>query len=269
MLICSRCHTRNLDIASFCKECGSNDLYDPQAEEKREKERQRQEELKRAEEERQRIQEAKRQKAREERERRIKQTKEFFKQNKYKLLISGFVLVLAILVSLYQYYYGGKYSRVYMSNLEKQCYTNDEKSCEMLRNIYKEKCDGGEKEACLNAFIHNHKDLKAIKVNDKWNLVNENNETIANITDLMQSYARIKLNGKWGFMDKNGEIILKPQFDYANSFYEGLAPVELNKKWGLIDKSGKIVIKPQFDFAWSFNEGLAGVELKGEIWFCR
>ena len=267
MLICSRCHTRNLDIASFCKECGSNDLYDPQAEEKREKERQRQEELKRAEEERQRIQEAKRQKAREERERRIKQTKEFFKQNKYKLLISGFVLVLAILVSLYQYYYGGKYSRVYMSNLEKQCYANDEKSCEMLRNIYKEKCDGGDKGACLNAFIHNHKDLKAIKVNDKWNLVNENNETIANDTDLMQSYAVVKLNGKYGYIDRNKKNIIKPKFDYTDNFYEGLAGVEINGKYGFIDKNGEIVIKPQFDNAGLFSEGLAPVELKGKWGF--
>lgn len=34
MLICSRCSTKNLDCAKFCKECGSNDLYDPDAEAK-------------------------------------------------------------------------------------------------------------------------------------------------------------------------------------------------------------------------------------------
>ncbi|WP_410689665.1 zinc-ribbon domain-containing protein [Campylobacter lari] len=52
MLICKRCNMKNLDVAKFCKECGSNELYDLQAKEKLEKERQRQEELKRLEEER-------------------------------------------------------------------------------------------------------------------------------------------------------------------------------------------------------------------------
>lgn len=149
-----------------------------------------------------------------------------------------------------------------MSNLEKQCYTNDEKSCEMLRNIYKEKCDGGDKGACLNAFIHNHKDLKAIKVNDKWNLVNENNETIANITDLMQSYARIKLNGKYGFIDKSGKIVIKPQFDNAGSFSEGLAAVKLDGKYGLIDKNGKIILEPQFDKIDYFTP--IGIQINGK-----
>lgn len=49
MLICSRCSTKNLDCAKFCKECGSNDLYDPDAEAKQ---KAREEELRQKEEKR-------------------------------------------------------------------------------------------------------------------------------------------------------------------------------------------------------------------------
>ncbi|EOH7827047.1 TPA: WG repeat-containing protein, partial [Campylobacter coli] len=51
----------------------------------------------------------------------------------------------------------------------------------------------------------------------------------------------------WGFIDKNGEFAIKPNFDDAWYFREGLAKVGLNGKYGLIDKSGKIVIEPIFD----------------------
>ncbi|EAH9640326.1 WG repeat-containing protein, partial [Campylobacter coli] len=57
----------------------------------------------------------------------------------------------------------------------------------------------------------------------------------------------VKLNGKYGFIDKNGEFVIKPNFDDAWYFREGLAKVGLNGKYGFIDKSGKIVIEPIFD----------------------
>lgn len=36
-----------------------------------------------------------------------------------------------------------------------------------------------------------------------------------------------------------------------------LFPVEQSGKFGYIDKTGNIIIKPQFDSAWDFSEGLA------------
>jgi len=44
-------------------------------------------------------------------------------------------------------------------------------------------------------------------------------------------------------------------------FSEGLAVVPVGDKWGYIDKTGRIVIKPQFDAAHPFTEGLALVEI--------
>ena len=61
--------------------------------------------------------------------------------------------------------------------------------------------------------------------------------------------------------DQAVRIIIKPQFDEADSFSEGLAAVRVGAKYGYIDKQGKIVIKPQLDCAGPFSEGLA---VKGE-----
>lgn len=106
MLICNHCNTKNLDVAKFCKECGNSDLYDPQAEEKLEEER--------------RLEEEKRKMAQEEKEKRLKQRKEFITKHKSKIIISMVVLFLIASLSIYQYFYGGKYSRMYISKLEEK-----------------------------------------------------------------------------------------------------------------------------------------------------
>ena len=69
--------------------------------------------------------------------------------------------------------------------------------------------------------------------------------------------------GKWAFINKQGHIIIKPQFDGAYSFSEGLASVlvgaGIDGSRGYINKSGAFVIRPQFNFAFPFSEGLAAV----------
>ncbi|ENJ5392772.1 WG repeat-containing protein, partial [Campylobacter coli] len=227
MLICNHCNTKNLDIAKFCKECGNSDLYDPQAEEKLEQERRKQEELRRLEEEKRKI-------AQEEREKSLKQRKEFIAKHKSKIIISMVSFFLIASLSIYQYFYGGKYSRVYISKLEEKCHYDDESNCKMLQTIYKEKCDDGDGKACF-AGIFVSGDL-----------------------------IRVKIDGQWSFLDKNGEIIAKPKFDNLGVFSEGLAGVKLNGKYGFIDKNGEFVIKPKFDDIWDFREGLAGVGLNGK-----
>ncbi|HEG3393254.1 TPA: WG repeat-containing protein, partial [Campylobacter coli] len=189
MLICNHCNTKNLDVAKFCKECVNSDLYDPQAEEKLEQERRKQEELRRLEEEKRKI-------AQEEREKSLKQRKEFISKHKSKIIISMVSFFLIASLSIYQYFYGGKYSRVYINKLEGKCHYDDASSCKMLQTIYKEKCDDGDGKACF-AGIFVSGDL-----------------------------IRVKIDGQWSFLDKNGEIAIEPKFDYVWSFSEGLAKVE-------------------------------------------
>ena len=54
-------------------------------------------------------------------------------------------------------------------------------------------------------------------------------------------------------------IVIKPQFDYADDFSEGLARVDFSGKWGFIDHTRKFVIKPLFDHVLNFSGGLAKV----------
>ncbi|EOY5110960.1 WG repeat-containing protein [Campylobacter lari] len=158
------------------------------------------------------------------------------------------ILFLIALASVYQYFYGGKYSRIYISELESKCHS-DEASCKILQAIYKEKCDKGDRKACINAYIHKHKDLRAIKDNNQWNLVNENNKILVeNVFDYTRNFseglAAVKLNGKWGFIDTSGKIAIEPKFDDVKlGFIEGLAEVLLNGKWVYIDKKGNIISK--------------------------
>jgi hypothetical protein len=71
-------------------------------------------------------------------------------------------------------------------------------------------------------------------------------------------------NGRqWGYIDASGQFMIKPQFDAAQDFSEGLAAVQIGEKWGFIDQKGKIVIEPDYLSAGRFSEGLACVRLCG------
>ncbi len=37
--------------------------------------------------------------------------------------------------------------------------------------------------------------------------------------------AAVKNNSKWGYLNSSGDITIKPQYEHANSFTEGLALV--------------------------------------------
>ncbi|WP_141045003.1 WG repeat-containing protein [Campylobacter coli] len=261
MLICNHCNTKNLDIAKFCKECGNSDLYDPQAEEKLEQERRKQEELRRLEEEKRKI-------AQEEREKSLKQRKEFISKHKSKIIISMVSFFLIASLSIYQYFYGGKYSRVYINKLEGKCHYDDASSCKMLQTIYKEKCDDGDGKACF-AGIFVSGDLIRVKIDGQWSFLDKNGEFAIEpkfdyVWSFWEGLAGVKLNGKWGFIDKSGKIVIESKFDSGGHFSEGLAGVKLNGKWGFIDKNGEFAIEPKFDYVWSFWEGLAKVELNGK-----
>ncbi len=77
----------------------------------------------------------------------------------------------------------------------------------------------------------------------------------------------IHLNGKAGYIDRTGKIVLKPQFDGASYFSEGMARVSVGRdtiitegfSQGFIDETGKVVIQPKWDVVSHFSEGLAAV----------
>ncbi len=61
-------------------------------------------------------------------------------------------------------------------------------------------------------------------------------------TQESRSFFPVLQSGKWGYIDKTGTVVIKPQFDYAYNFYEGLARVKIGKRSGFIDRTGKFVV---------------------------
>ncbi len=71
---------------------------------------------------------------------------------------------------------------------------------------------------------------------------------------------------KYGYADAQGNIVIKPTFDKAHSFSDGMAAVMINEnyteKWGFIDKTGKLVIPATYRLApGRFSEGIAAVRI--------
>ncbi|MCL2028439.1 MAG: WG repeat-containing protein [Bacteroidales bacterium] len=71
---------------------------------------------------------------------------------------------------------------------------------------------------------------------------------------------------KYGYADEKGNIVVKPQFDKALNFSEGLAAVMIKEnyteQWGFIDLTGKMVIPATYRLRpGRFSEGLAAVRI--------
>ncbi|MEQ1765164.1 MAG: WG repeat-containing protein [Pyrinomonadaceae bacterium] len=89
----------------------------------------------------------------------------------------------------------------------------------------------------------------------------------------------VKVNGRFGYIDTKGRMVIRPQFDDAHRFQEGLAGVVmggekrtgrdgyafyLGGKFGYIDRTGKLVVPlGTFSFGRGFSEGLAEVNVNG------
>jgi hypothetical protein len=79
-----------------------------------------------------------------------------------------------------------------------------------------------------------------------------------------EGLAAVCKSGKWGFINTEGEIAIPLVYDSVRRFSEGLAPAKKGAKFGYIDKSGVFVIPPQFGRARHFQKGLAYVQINDE-----
>lgn len=72
---------------------------------------------------------------------------------------------------------------------------------------------------------------------------------------------RIKSQDSWGFIDKDDQRVISPQFHAVGRFSEGLCAVAINGRWGYIDPEGEDVIPRRFDEARQFSDGRAAVRV--------
>lgn len=87
------------------------------------------------------------------------------------------------------------------------------------------------------------------------------------LTGSAQALQKFMKYPKWGYKNAAGGVVIKPKYNLAEEFSEGLAAVAPKYDYGFIDETGQMVIKPGFADAGSFSEGLAGVRSKKEgLW---
>lgn len=134
---------------------------------------------------------------------------------------------------------------------------------------------GGKYKSALNfseglaAVVEENKSITYI--NKDGEIVFTCDKSIIKAGNFINGYAIIENEESLkGFIDKEGTIKIKPEFDYVEPFYEGLAMVrtddeENGQERGYINENGEMVINLQdnYDRADPFSEGLAKVRENG------
>jgi hypothetical protein len=80
----------------------------------------------------------------------------------------------------------------------------------------------------------------------------------------------VQIGSKWGYRDAKGKLVIKPQFDFADDFEQGVARIRIGFKpkpvrYGLIDMGGRFLIKPRYEEMDVFFHGVAMIHCKGKV----
>ena len=108
-----------------------------------------------------------------------------------------------------------------------------------------------------------------IKINNEKSKQHDKKSLNFNITaDLSEGFYLITDNEiNYGFANKDYQIIIKPKYEYAESFCNGLALVRLNGKFGFINKEGNLIIGCKYDYAESFKHETAFVKEQNDTFY--
>ena len=79
----------------------------------------------------------------------------------------------------------------------------------------------------------------------------------------IQVYSGHGFDRKWGYMDRTGKVVIKPQFDTAESFSCGLAVVKVESSYRYINAAGDFAFGGKFERAVGYSEGTASVLIRG------
>jgi len=119
----------------------------------------------------------------------------------------------------------------------------------------------------------------AVTVGEKHGFIDERGKYVLALQSyeflgsLHNGLADFRINDKVGFINIKGEVIIKPQFDWADEFSEGLCVVRNDNgklgsgKNGYIDTTGKLVIDFKFKYAGKFENGKAKVQVDKDFVF--
>ncbi|MBC7861405.1 MAG: WG repeat-containing protein [Bacteroidia bacterium] len=65
--------------------------------------------------------------------------------------------------------------------------------------------------------------------------------------------------GVWGFADSSGKLIVKPEYQFAGAFFDGMALVKKDNFYGYVNEKGKVVIPLKNSQAENFSNGFAKI----------
>ena len=84
--------------------------------------------------------------------------------------------------------------------------------------------------------------------------------TYVDIYGLSQSgFSAFKQDEKYGYIDKTGQVVIPAQYDYCDSFNDGMAVIQENGNYGYINTNGEVVIPSKYYEADRFYNGIARV----------
>ncbi len=110
--------------------------------------------------------------------------------------------------------------------------------------------------------------LYPVSVNNWWGYMNQRGHLVVFpqfdwTDDFYDGLARAVIEGKTGFVKGNGGWVHKPIYPYADRYAEGRAIVGDGEHFGFIEKSGKLMVPIRLDGVLRFQDGLAAVMKDG------
>lgn len=79
-----------------------------------------------------------------------------------------------------------------------------------------------------------------------------------------QTLQPIMKKNKWGYANSEGKILIKPEFEAAKDYSDGLAFIQFDGKWGIINEIPAYVVKPIYDDIKNFEGDFAIVVKEGK-----
>jgi len=78
-------------------------------------------------------------------------------------------------------------------------------------------------------------------------------------SDFVNGFASVNVNGVWQFINRNGDTHIIPNVEYLGAISNDLAVAKSDSLYGYMKPNGTWAIKPKYDYARDFSDGLAWV----------
>lgn len=108
------------------------------------------------------------------------------------------------------------------------------------------------------------KENKEVYINTKGEIIDIKLDQYYKLNQFYEGLSIVKTKNGFGYIDTKGNVVVKPQYESAGNFEDGLALVSKNRSdFGYINRSGQYAVEPKYYMATNFSNGLAAVKDSG------